>query len=108
MPGDFYHAFVGATREREQVSIVIDFQAVARDSGFVTLEESGDETIMWLRKKASVTDTSADQRMCTDSLTNSATIFWTTLQGRLNSKTFRGVLALQQWLHPKLESEEGR
>jgi hypothetical protein len=79
------------------MNITQAFQAVAHNRGFVALEKSGDKTISWLRKRASVTDNCTDQRMCIDSLTNSATVFWI-LQGRVNSKTFRRVLALQQWL----------
>jgi hypothetical protein len=80
------------------VDIIRAFQAVAHNRGFVTLEKSGDETISWLRKSTSVTDNRTDQRICIDSLTYSATIFWTTLHGCVNSKTFREVVALQQWL----------
>jgi hypothetical protein len=42
--------------------------------------------------------------MCIDSLTNSATVYWMTVPGRVNSKTFRGVPALQEWFHLKLET----
>jgi hypothetical protein len=35
--------------------------------------------------------------MCIDNLTNSVTIFWINVLGEVNSKTFRGVRALQEW-----------
>jgi hypothetical protein len=37
--------------------------------------------------------------LCIDRLTNSATVYWTKAPGKLNSKTFRGVPALQEWLN---------
>ena len=80
------------------------FQTAARQCGFVEINESEEGTVLWLRKKAPDTDRETYQRMCIDSLTNSATVYWMTVPGRVNSKTFRGVPALQEWFHLKLET----
>jgi len=84
------------------------FHTAARQCGFVDVNESAEGTVLWLRKKASDTDRETYQRMCIDSLTNSATVYWMTVRGKVNSKTFRGVLALQEWIHLKLETIEQR
>ena len=74
------------------------FQTAARAAGFVVAEESKDGTVLWLRKLAPDTSTGTHQRLCLDSVTRSATIFWTNAQGQTDSKTFRSVSALQEWL----------
>ena len=79
------------------------FQAVARERGFVELNESEDGTVLWLVKDAQGATSEVHQRMCIDSITDSVTIFWMTAPGRLKSKTFRGVPALLEWLELKLE-----
>jgi hypothetical protein len=73
------------------------FQIAARDRGFVEVSESTEGTVLWLRKAAPDMARETHQRMCIDSLTNSVTVYWMTVPGKLNSKTFRGVLALQEW-----------
>lgn len=74
-----------------------EFQTAAREGGFVEVKESAEGTVLWLRKSASDTARDAHQRMCIDSLTNSVTVYWMTVPGKVNSKTFRGVPALQEW-----------
>jgi hypothetical protein len=81
-----------ATLERLQA-----FQAAAREGGFVEVNELAQGTVLWLRKKASDTVRETHQRMCIDSLTNSVTVYWMAVPGKVNSKTFRGVPALQEW-----------
>jgi hypothetical protein len=73
------------------------FQTAAREGGFVKVSESGEGNVLWLRKSAPDTVTETHQRMCIDSLTNSVTVYWMTAPGRVNSKRFRAVLALQEW-----------
>lgn len=73
------------------------FQTAAHRVGFVEVNESAGGTVLWLRKKTAETERETHQRMCIDSLTNSVTVYWTTLPGQLNSKTFRDVLVLQEW-----------
>jgi hypothetical protein len=73
------------------------FQTAAREGGFVTVNESAEGTVLWLRKSTPDTARETHQRMCIDSLTNSATVYWMTVPGKVNSKTFRGVPALQEW-----------
>jgi hypothetical protein len=70
------------------------FQDVARNSGFVDVEETDDGTVLWLKKPTA----NAEDRMCVDSLTNSVTVFWATMPWKINSKTFRTVPSLQEWI----------
>ena len=73
------------------------FQTAARESGFVQVNQSTEDTVLWLRKNAPDTARETHQRMCIDSLTYSVTVYWMTVSGRVGSKTFRGVPALQEW-----------
>jgi hypothetical protein len=73
------------------------FQTAAREGGFVVVTESEQGTVLWLKKSAPDSVREAHQRMCIDSLTNSATVYWMAVPGKVNSKTFRGVPALQEW-----------
>jgi hypothetical protein len=73
------------------------FQTAARQGGFVEVNESAEGTVLWLRKKTPDTARETHQRMCIDSLTNSVTVYWMTVPGKVSSKTFRGVPALQEW-----------
>ncbi len=73
------------------------FQTAAREGGFVAEKESTEGTVLWLRKSTPATARDTHQRMCIDALTNSVTVYWMTLPGKLSSKTFRGVPALQEW-----------
>jgi len=73
------------------------FQIAAREGGFVEVNESAEGTVVWLRKNTPDTARETYQRMCIDSLTNSVTVYWMSAPGKLNSKTFRGVSALQEW-----------
>ena len=73
------------------------FQTAAREGGFVVVNESEQGTVLWLKKSAPDSVREAHQRMCIDSLTNSVTVYWMAVPGKVNSKTFRGVPALQEW-----------
>jgi hypothetical protein len=73
------------------------FQTTAHQRGFVEMNESADRGVLWLKKKAPATTRETYQLMCIDSLTNNVTVFWMTIPGEVNSKTFRGVPALQEW-----------
>jgi hypothetical protein len=81
------------------------FQTAARKSGFVEVKESEEGNVLWLRKKGPTTAPEQYQRMCIDSVTNSVTVYWLTVPGKVNSKTFRGVSALQEWFELRLEPE---
>lgn len=70
------------------------FQAAAREGGFIAVEESDDGTVMWLKKATA----DAEDRMCLDSMTSSATVYWATIPWKINSKTFRATSALQEWI----------
>lgn len=79
------------------------FQTAARQSGFVEVRESEEGSVLWLRKNAPNDARDMHQRMCIDSVTNSVTVYWMAIPGKVSSKTFRGVPALQEWceLRPK-------
>jgi hypothetical protein len=70
-----------------------DFQIAARNNGFVDVEETDDGTVLWMRKPTA----NAEDRICIDSLTSSATVFWASIPWKINSKTFRAASALQDW-----------
>lgn len=73
------------------------FETAARNGGFIEMNESTNRGVLWLKKKALGTTRQAHQLMCIDSSTNNVTVFWINVLGEVNSKTFRGVPALQEW-----------
>src|SRR4029077_127948 len=85
------------------VSKLQAFRIAARQEGFLEVPESAWETVLWLCKDAPLANRDLYQRMCIDSVTNSVTIYWMAALGKLNSKTFRGVPAMQEWF--KLEPQ---
>src|SRR4029077_9133386 len=90
------------TRRRALIGMIMEellaFQNVAREGGFVEAKKSNDSTVLWLRKAAPDGSTGAPQRLCLDSVTSSATVFWTNARGLTYAKTFRTVPALRDWL----------
>lgn len=84
------------------------FQSAARAGGFVMVNESAGGTVVWLRKNTPDRAREMHQRMCIDSVTNSATVYWMSAPGKLNSKTFRGVTALQEWFDLKQSAAVSR
>jgi len=80
------------------------FQTAAREGGYLEVKESAEGTVLWLRKNTPDTVGGTPQRMCIDSLTNSATVFWKTVRGKLDSRTFRSVPALQEWFELRPET----
>jgi hypothetical protein len=80
------------------------FQSAAREGGFVVANESKDHTVQWFRKTAADPSTGTHQRLCLDTVTKSATVFWTNARGLTDSKTFRGADSLREWLSANLVS----
>jgi hypothetical protein len=80
------------------------FQIAARKAGFIEVKESEAGSSLWLKKGSPDTARGTFQRMCIDSLTNTVTVYWMTALGKLDSKTFRGVPALQEWFKLRLET----
>jgi hypothetical protein len=74
------------------------FQTVARASGFIEINDATNSDVLWLKKNPNATTRDTHQLMCIDSRTKNVTVFWMTAPGQVNSKTFRGVPALQKWL----------
>jgi hypothetical protein len=74
------------------------FQAGAGEGGFVVATQSKDGTVLWFRKTTPDALGKAHHRLCLDSITKSATVYWTNDRGLTDSKTFRSVAALREWL----------
>jgi hypothetical protein len=83
-----------------------EFQSAARENGFIQVGESEEGSTVWFRNAIPDAGTEVHKRMCLDSLTNSATVFWETLPAKLNSKTFRTAAALQDWFALRVGSEK--
>jgi hypothetical protein len=81
------------------------FQTTALDCGFVeeNLHRRGRDSVVWLTKEESGDGRNTHQRMCVDDMTNSATVYWMAVTGRVDSKTFREVPALRKWLEAPQE-----
>ncbi|MGB7844157.1 MAG: hypothetical protein WBL63_00955 [Candidatus Acidiferrum sp.] len=74
-----------------------EFQAVARERGFLPTEESEEGSILWFRKETPDVATNTHQRICIDSQANLLTVYWMTAVGKVDSKSFRTVPSLQAW-----------
>jgi hypothetical protein len=75
-------------------------QSAALDCGFVeeNRHRRGSQSVVWLAKDKPRMRGGAHQRMCVDRLTDSATVYWVAVPGKVDSKTFREVPALREWL----------
>ena len=80
------------------------FQTAARKGGFVEVGESEEGSVLWLSKNPRDMARDMHQRMCIDSVTNGVTVYWMNISGQVNSKTFRGVPALQEWFELRPET----
>ena len=74
-----------------------EFQAVAHERGFVDLQECDDGSVLWLRQQTPDDATKTRQRICLDSQTNSATVYWMNDLEKVVSKTFRSASGLRAW-----------
>jgi hypothetical protein len=74
-----------------------EFQVVAGQNGYAEVNEYSAVGSIWFRKTTPDQGTDAHSRLCIDSITDSATVFWTTLPAKLNSKTFRTISSLKDW-----------
>jgi hypothetical protein len=79
------------------------FQIAARKGGFVAELGVGEGTVQWLRKIPPPLARDTHQRMSIDTMTTSVTVYRVGVRGKLNSKTFPDVPALEEWLqlHPR-------
>jgi hypothetical protein len=75
-----------------------EFQTAARIDGFVEVRDSDDASVAWFRNELPDPETKVHKRLCIDSLTGSATVYWETTGAKLNSKTFRTVSSMKAWL----------
>ena len=62
------------------------------------MEEGDDGGVLWLRQQSPDAVTKTHQRICLDSQTNSATVYWMNSLEKVVSKTFRSAAALRAWL----------
>jgi len=92
-----------SARKEGNMGRLQSFQVVAWQRGFSQINEAGGGTVLWLGRKAPDTVRETHQRICIDSLTKSATVYWMTVPGDLKSKTFRDAPALQEWFELRLE-----
>ena len=74
-----------------------EFQSAARENDFIEVGESEGGSTVWFRKATPDASTGVHKRLCVDSLTNSATVFWEIVPAKLTSKTFRTVAAMKDW-----------
>jgi hypothetical protein len=74
-----------------------EFQSAARENGYAEANEDVGGGTCWLRKGTPDAGTEVHKRICIDSVTDSATVFWQTIPAKLNSKTFRTVSSLKDW-----------
>jgi hypothetical protein len=75
-----------------------EFQVAARGDGFVEVQDNEDGSVAWFRNTLPDPETNVHKRLCIDSLTSSATVYWETAGAKLNSKTFRTVGSMRAWL----------
>src|SRR5438874_13416960 len=108
-PRSSYTDLLLATETRHQngaismsMQALQDFQSAARENGFVETGESESGSALWFRNSTPDAGSQVHKRLCLDSLTNSATIFWETVPAKLNSMTFRSASALRAWLALKI------
>jgi hypothetical protein len=78
------------------------FRVLAGQDGFIEVNRIEDGSVVWLRNRLPDMGTNFHKRLCLDSLTNSATVYWQPVGAQVNSETFRTVSSLQDWLgaHP--------
>jgi hypothetical protein len=74
-----------------------EFQCAARENGYAAVNEFECGNTVWLRKAAPDVGTDVHKRLCIDSLTDSATVFWQSGSTNVNSKTFRSASSLRDW-----------
>jgi len=75
-----------------------EFQVAARGDGFVEVNDGEDASVAWFRNELPDAETNVHKRLCIDSLTSSATVYWETAGAKLNSKTFRTASSMKAWL----------
>jgi hypothetical protein len=74
-----------------------EFQTAARVDGFVEVNDGDDENVAWFRNELPDSGSNVHKRLCIDSLSGSATVYWETDGSKLNSKTFRTVSSMKAW-----------
>jgi hypothetical protein len=74
-----------------------EFQAAARERGFVEVEECEGGTVLWLRKATPDPGTQTHQRICINSQAKNLTVYWMNALGKIDSKTFLSAPSFQAW-----------
>lgn len=74
------------------------FQLAARENGYVEVDEYQWGDTIWFMKPPTKDSDDCPMRLCIDRLTDSVTVFWQSAPAKINSKTFRTVASLKEWL----------
>jgi hypothetical protein len=74
----------------------------ARENGYGEINGNVEGSIVLLRKATPDVGTDVRKRLYIESLTDGVTVFWQTVPAKLNSKTFRTVSSLRDWLGSKV------
>jgi hypothetical protein len=75
-----------------------DFQVAARSAGFVEVPNGDDASVAWFRNSVPDAETNVHKRLCIDSLTSSATVYWEMEGAKLTQQTFRSASSMKAWL----------
>jgi hypothetical protein len=86
--------------------VIQAFQIAALKCGFVEMDECGRGTVVWLKRAKMDAPAETHQRMCIDTVTDSATVYWTNVRDKIDSKTFRSVTTLQEWMSNSILVEQ--
>ena len=78
-----------------------ELKTTAHTMGFADETKCDEGAVLWLKRKIPDAATNMYERMCIDSLTNSATVYRISSNGIMDSKIFRSASELQEWIAPK-------
>jgi len=69
--------------------VIQSFKSAALEAGFVEANHSPDGSVYWLKKTAQYAGALTHESLCIDTLTNSATAYWTCAPGRYTVSLWR-------------------
>jgi len=102
MVGEVFQAAGGKAGKLSVMDKLQEYQVAARSDGFVEVADGDDANVAWFRSELPDRNSTVHKRLCIDSLTSTATVYWETDGAKLNSLTFRTVSSMKAWftLHP--------
>src|ERR1700751_4530622 len=98
MVREVFHGRTGKPRKLAAMDKLQEFQVAARRDGFVEVPDGDDANVAWFRNELPDRNTNVHKRLCIDSLSSCATVYWETDGAKLNSLTFRTVSSMKAWL----------